>query len=151
MTGCSGFVDGLNEARDVGLVEGDGVLTNVSDLEQGDCINDAQVTDDGANIMPVVNCSVVHDSEIYRLVDMNSDDGFPGDEVMAGLADDECSGAFEGFVGVPYEQSTLALSYYYPTRNIWIDGNRNVLCIVFSLDENGERTTTVGSLKHSAL
>jgi hypothetical protein len=151
LTGCATINDRLNEARDYGLVEGEGELTNVSDLVQGDCINDSQASDDGVSFVPVVDCDVAHDSEIYLAVDMNSDDGFPGDEVMAERADKKCVDAFETFIGVPYGESEIEMTYLYPTRMIWIDGSRDVLCMVYSVDADYERTTTVGTLEGSGL
>ena len=49
---------------------------------------------------------------------------------MQSIVDEQCLGAFEGFVGLPYEQFALEVTWLEPTAESWDAGDRELLCIV---------------------
>ena len=68
---------------------------------------------------------------------------------MIEKAQTDCKAAFETYVGIDYDNSTLYLSYYYPTEETWTEINdREILCIVTTTDDFTTKTT--GSVKGSA-
>jgi len=132
LSGCS-VVDGL-------LGGGNNVFT----LEVGDCVNDASIGDEAVTSVPVVDCTEPHDSEIFYSHIMTQSE-YPGTTATTDEADAACSSAFEDFVGIPYSDSVLYFSYFYPTETTWSDGDREVLCLVYDAD-----TQTTGSLAGAA-
>jgi hypothetical protein len=46
---------------------------------------------------------------------------------MNAQADELCAAEFESFVGLPYEESVLYLTYLTPTREGWSEGDREVV------------------------
>lgn len=141
LTGCSG-VNGLmgGETRDEESGEiTEGGTTDVFQLRVGDCLNDelsetaTEVTD-----VPTVPCTDPHDYEVFQNITMADADEYPGEDATVQQADDECSAAFEGFVGVSYEESQYDFSYYYPTQQSWDGGDRVINCLI--IDPNGQST-----------
>lgn len=127
-----------------GQVTGEGTDTDVFTIKVGDCLNDASAGDEVSSV-PTVPCSEPHDSEAYHAFDL-PDGAYPGDEAIQTAAGEGCGPAFETFVGIPYDESTLDFAYYFPTTSSWEQQNdREILCIVY--DPNGQVT---GSLKGEA-
>jgi hypothetical protein len=69
------------------------------------------------------------------------DGDFPGEEAVVEQADESCTAEFESFVGLPYEESALYLSYLTPSEETWPAGDREVLCTVY--DPAGDTTGTL--------
>ena len=59
------------------------------------------------------------------------DDPFPGDDAMIDHAEVECLDAFERWVGRPYLESALELSYLWPQAEGWDLGDRTILCLAY--------------------
>jgi hypothetical protein len=90
---------------------------------------------------PIVPCSQPHDSEAYRSVKM-TDGAFPGANAVTAQANGSCADAFPDFIGIAYDDSDLSISYYYPTKDSWANGDREIMCTVYN---DGVKTT--GTLK----
>lgn len=151
LVGCSTSVDG--EAVASSSSSGGGTTTSSSseretstttssepqevdvfDLTVGDCIiedlgglGDDSVTVEGGQ--RTVPCSEPHTFEVYAEHRM-SGSTFPGEEAAIDEASEECSLAFEPFVGMDYNDSELELFYLYPTKESWADGDRIVTCLI---------------------
>ena len=113
-------------------------------IEIGDCINEALLSGGGeeTDSIPVVPCDEAHDSEVYAAFDVDYD-AFPGVEQLQEDGSEYCLSEFEGFIGVPYDESAIYFSSYYPTEGSWDSlGDREILCVAY-LD--GEQST--GSLE----
>lgn len=110
---------------------------NVFDLEIGQCFDDPDSFDEVANVA-IVDCAEPHDNEVYYLFDLAGGD-FPGDAGLGDSAVDGCLDQFDGYVGVDYASSVLDIRYLIPTAETWRDGDREVVCILYQLD-NGELT-----------
>lgn len=146
LTSCSllNQVTNTTERDDDGqVVEGNDDADAFS-IQVGDCLNDASLSGTVTTV-PIVPCSEPHDSEAYYADDLPPGD-FPGDEEIKAAADELCYGAYEPFVGIPYEESSLEFSYYMPTGDSWANlDDREILCVIY--DPAGQVT---GSLANAA-
>ncbi|WP_447643816.1 septum formation family protein [Nocardioides zeae] len=111
---------------------------DVFDLEVGDCFDDTdsgQITD-----VPGVPCAEPHDNEIFHTFEMEEGD-WPGNEAVSAAADEECNAAFEEFVGIAYDDSTLYWSTITPVQQTWEEiDDREVICVIYSPDGPTEGT-----------
>ena len=80
----------------------------------------------------VADCATPHQSEVFHVFDIAAEPGapFPGDEETAAQAENGCIAAFEGYVGIAYEQSRLYLGYFYPDEPYWAGGGRKAQCLL---------------------
>ncbi len=121
---------------------GDPEDTNVFTLAVGDCLVDPGSEGEVSEV-PVVPCEQPHTGEIFYAHIMTNP-ALPAEAEMQGIVDTECVGRFEGFVGIPYEDSALSVSWLSPTAESWDAGDRELLCIV-----NGPSNEVVGSLANT--
>jgi hypothetical protein len=129
-----------------GAINESGTLS-VFDLEIGDCGDwpDAEVY----TAVTVHPCDTPHGFEVYALGDFPDDQDaeYPGDSAATGWADQECLSAFEGYVGITWEDSPdLTYTYLYPTEESWDEGDREILCALGHIDEGAQ---LVGSKQNS--
>lgn len=140
LAGCSllGQVGGNGDGGDTGTDggTGEGTDTDAFAIKVGDCLNDASVSEEVSSV-PVIDCSEPHDSEAYASI-MMPDGDFPGEEAVTAAAEEGCLAEFEGYVGIPYEDSSFEVSFYFPTEGSWGDGDREILCTVY--DPSGQTT-----------
>lgn len=147
LSGCA-FLDQLTgggEAErdaDGQVIAGDD-STDVFTLQVGDCLNDAEATEQ-VETVPTTPCAEPHDSEVYASIIM-PDEAYPGEEAIFALADEDCLTEFETFVGGEWSTSPYDFSYYFPTEGSWAEGDREILCVAY--DPEGPVT---GSLAGSA-
>lgn len=118
-TGCAGGDDGEIEAIE---------------LKVGDCFNEAVEESLTVQSVMVVPCEEEHDFEVYHAFDLE-DGAYPG---VAGIEDlwiAGCLDRFEGFVGLPFDESVLDISAIFPTEETWngLD-DREVVCSVTAVD-----------------
>ncbi len=109
---------------------------NALTLEVGDCFDDAgPATDEITNVtdVPIVDCSDLHDNEVYATYEL-SDDDFPGTDAVYSDADLQCVEQFDAFVGMSYEQSDLDYGWLVPTADSWEIGDRAVVCFLYRVD-----------------
>lgn len=120
LTGCS--LLGLGQSGD-----------SVFDLAVGDCTDDSDVVSGDGTItnMPRLDCDEPHTDEVYHAFDMPDGD-FPGADAIASAGDEECTSAFESFIGIPYLESELYFWTITPTEETWDSlDDREVLCLVY--------------------
>lgn len=119
----------LTEAQDVAA----------TDVEVGDCFN----ADTGESITDVggVPCEQPHVYEVFALAqhDGGDDAAYPGDTQIQTQAEELCVAEFEGYVGLPYEESELLLTTVNPSQESWDGGDRETICAL-NLDGNAELT-----------
>jgi hypothetical protein len=126
----------------------DGQMISVYDLSVGDCFDDT--AEDLINEVEVVPCEGPHDNEVFAIFDhpAGADEAFPGEELET-YTDEECTSAFEEFVGTPYDQSAL---YYFPirpTEETWDQGDREIVCALYGVDDNTDPIKIEGSMQGS--
>jgi uncharacterized RDD family membrane protein YckC len=120
---------------------------DVFDLKVGDCLADSAPRGEEVSSVQSVPCSEPHSEEIYAAVTLPEGD-FPGTEAMDAQADELCAAEFESFVGLPYEESVLYLTYLTPTRESWSEGDREVICSVY--DPAGEVSGSLRGVERKA-
>jgi hypothetical protein len=126
-----------------------GAHASAMDITVGDCLDDAHAgtTTATASIVP---CSGAHDSEAFANLTLTGD-AYPGLDAVRAQAEKGCQGdAFANFIGIASDDSTLQVSYYYPTEDSWAGGDRTVTCTVYAIDQSGTTAQTTGTLKDSA-
>ena len=110
---------------------------NVFSLEVGDCFNDPDTGLEEVSDVEVVECTEIHDNEVYALSDYPAEDdaSYPGLSVLDSYGDDFCFDEFEGYVGAPYTDSRLDFSYFYPLPDGWENADdREITCFLYDLD-----------------
>jgi hypothetical protein len=127
------LVLGLGACSDEPDRDESGVITEEGDadvftLQVGDCMSDQAGATGEVTDVPVVPCEEPHDSEIYYAYTVPDADAFPG--TFQEHVDAQCLPQFQTFVGLPYEQSALELTWLEPTIESWNEGDRELLCIV---------------------
>lgn len=103
---------------------------DVFTMAVGDCLPDPSSAVGEVADVPVVPCSEPHAGEVFysHIID---GDVMPDPPEMEAIVTEQCSGAnFESFVGLPYDQSVLEVSWLEPTVESWGGGDREILCIV---------------------
>jgi hypothetical protein len=102
------------------------------DLRPGDCIANPR-RDEVVTILAVdvVDCETPHDLEVIARVVHPADEqaDFPGDDALIEHADASCLDGFEAWVGRPYAESVLELTYMWPHASGWATGDRTIMCI----------------------
>lgn len=110
-----------------GALTDDGVV-HFSQLRPGDCVNDPGLVTEVTNV-DVAPCSQSHYGEIFATFGISAS-SFPGDAQVVAEAEVGCLGGFEGYIGIPYDESMLGVLYLYPTEASWELGSEGVVCIV---------------------
>jgi hypothetical protein len=146
LSGCSLINGVLNGGSKSGVVQGDGANTDVFTIKVGDCLNDA-AADGTVSSVPTVKCSQPHDTEAFKSI-VVAEGAFPGETAIKSQASEQCKTAFGEFAGISYDSSkSLDYSYYYPTTDSWANGDREILCLILSIDSSGNPVKTTGTLK----
>ena len=105
-------------------------------LPTGDNITDLETTD----------CSALHDAEVFHLTQVTEDER-PSDSELEDMGGDACLAAFEGYVGISYEESALDYTILYPSPGSWEQGDREIICFIISGE--GTDVQLSGSMKGS--
>ena len=118
--------------------------TSVLSLEVGQCTTEPVTGEESVSSLPTVDCAEPHTGEIYALPQVPDGD-FPGEAALQETAGQLCSGQdFQTYVGKPYQESSIYLTYLVPSSDTWDDGDREIVCIL-TADEAGSEST--GSLR----
>jgi hypothetical protein len=108
-----------------------GCSAEVLTLDVGTCLNDPNTFDLVASSdVPVVDCATPHDNEVYANEDLAGDE-YPGQSETASRADEVCLPAFEDYIGEPYLTSIYEFSWFVPSDESWIGGDREVICFAY--------------------
>jgi Septum formation len=116
----------------VRALEVGGCADDVADAE-GRTRTDIGAVAEGGNVLPR-SCDGVHRYELYDRVELGAPDaGWPGAEQVGEDALRACTSAFESFVGVGWDQSSLDLVAVVPDEAGWAAGDRAAWCVLFDL------------------
>ncbi len=120
---------------------------SVYDLEAGDCVNLPDDDEDSIEELAVRDCALAHDAEVYAIDDLTVDaDDYPGMDAVANDAERICAGdAFERYVGSDVASSRYGYYYLFPSEESWVQGDREYVCMVISIDGS----TLTGSVQGS--
>jgi hypothetical protein len=121
-------------------------IAPVPKLTVGSCVNGIH---EGVNVTTSttrsVDCASPHENEVIASVDYSPSGAFPGQSALDAFATAQCPTAFESYVGVSFEQSSLQMIPVTPSDLTWAKGDRSVTCVVLTTD--GSKLT--GSVKGS--
>ena len=110
----------------------------VATAEVGDCIVTAEMGEDEITEIPTVDCSEAHDAQVVGKFDLEDGD-FPGTDAIETAAEEGCVTQFESFIGTPATDSSLTVSYIFPTEDTWNQADdREVLCFAVSAEDATE-------------
>lgn len=142
--GVSAFGDDTTRNAQNEIVEAGGL--GAFSIEVGDCLN---LPSELGELQSVegVPCNQAHSAQAYAVFNLvGFGDTFPGDVAFAEQADIGCYERFEGFVGIPYEESELYVLPLVPTEGSWVElDDREIVCLLvpeegtFSYDARGSR------------
>jgi hypothetical protein len=118
---------------------------SVFNLKVGDCL-DVSSLEGEVETAPTIECTEAHEAEVYATTDMPDGD-FPGDEAVGEAAAEFCIDSFEAFVGMAYEDSTVFANWLTPTDSSWGQGDRELLCFAYEVDEAGDPIMQTATLK----
>jgi Septum formation len=128
-------------ARDAaGSIAEEGELS-VFRFRVGDCFNDPSTGSEEITDVAAVPCSQAHDNEVFHLFDL-ADGSFPDEATLDVRVYEECTPAFNSYVGTPYELSELFVAPITPTEDSWAADDREVVCVLYA---SGARL--IGSMK----
>jgi len=141
--GAVALVAGIGTAALAALNGGSGGV-KYSSLVPGDCL---QKPGDAFDTVQRVDCAKPHDLEVFALVDDPAPKGskYPGKELMDREANVTCPPQFQSYVGVPFEESQLAVPFFVPTKEAWDANSRRLLCTVSA--KTGKLTGSVKDTK----
>ena len=119
-----------------------GPRTSAFNVKIGQCVQ--LPTDESVTDLETTDCSALHDAEIFYLSQVTEDER-PSDSELEDMGGDACLAAFEGYVGIPYEESELDYTILYPSPGSWEQGDREIICFIISGD--GTDTQLAGSMR----
>lgn len=131
----------------------------VDEIAVGDCLNIPE--EDVFYEIDPIDCTESHDLEVFALINLDTvsteftlDQDFsltatyPGDDVVSEVAWTACHDRFEGYVGVPWEDSVLDINVFTPTFEGWTEVDDRVAnCLIFAIDSTGGIVPSTGSLQ----
>lgn len=123
LTGCTGDDGGARE-------------TSALELKVGQCVVPPAEPKAELAEVSVVDCTDEHTTEAFALVDYAPPEGtparetYPGADALRGFADGACAQRYEDYVGTPYADSSLFVTYLLPSARSWQSGDRKVTCFV---------------------
>lgn len=109
---------------------------SVDSLSVGDCFDDPPNLSTDIEKVDAVDCDEPHDNEVYAVAQLPDGAGaaYPGRSLVDQYADGLCYAEFEAYVDRDYATSRLDYGYFYPVRDGWEDGDREVLCFLYDYD-----------------
>lgn len=112
-------------------------VSNVFAMKVGDCLDDGDDAEGDGTVtrVPIVKCSVSHDSEVIASIELKgANSAFPGDDAVKDSADRKCNAPYETFTGATLKTTLLDYTYYFPSAASWQQGDRQILCVVYNPD-----------------
>jgi Septum formation len=139
--GCS-LIGSGDAKRDPSGVPTESSKADAFKVKVGDCMEEP----DGSEVkdVTIIPCAQAHDFEAFAATKLDGSD-YPGDAVVSQKAEDFCGKEFATFIGKPFNDSGLEMTYFFPTRESWKTGDKEIVCLVGGTA--GEQSK--GSLKGS--
>lgn len=111
-------------------------VVDIGELGQGECFDE---TDDDFEVI-ARSCDTSHDGEVFATLVL-APRPYPGDRAVRDEAEEACDRQFKEYVGVDVHASELESDYVYPSRDMWENGERDVMCLAYGPDgETLDRT-----------
>lgn len=119
------------DRNDEGEITEEGEL-DVFSIKVGDCFADPDV--DEVLDVAAVPCDEEHKYQAYALFDLRAG-LLPDEDEMYDLASEGCFAEFETYVGLPYPDSELFITWFEPTQESWDQGDREIVCELYLEDD----------------
>jgi Septum formation len=86
----------------------------------------------------VVDCAEAHEYEVYLVAQHPAPEGeaFPGNKAVNAYADEQCTAAYEGYMGIPLLDSTYTYIWLSPDAELWEAGDREFVCGVANVSDD---------------
>jgi hypothetical protein len=108
---------------------------SAGDLRVGDCFDDPGTTTEVSDVQHQP-CTESHDREVIFVGNYPDQDAYPGEDAFDTYAGENCTTAYEGYIGRDYETDTeFDFGYFYPLSEGWSDGDHEITCYIYRLDE----------------
>ena len=121
-----------------------GCAAGAPTAEVGECL-DISIDASTVTELSGFDCAQEHDAEVY-FVGLVTGETFDQLAVAQDAAA-QCREEFERFIGTTYEESVLDIYYLYPQADSWENGDREVICAVYTPNKDtGRLMRTTGSL-----
>ncbi|MCP1412544.1 septum formation family protein [Paenarthrobacter sp. A20] len=142
LAGCS-LISSGDAKRDESGKPTESSKADAFKVKMGDCIAnpDSQEVVD----VTIIPCDQSHDLEAFALTNIDAST-FPGDTEVGTQAEEYCGAQFATFVGLPFEESALEVTFLHPTSDSWKNGDREIVCLI----GGSAGSATTGSLKGAA-
>ncbi len=130
---------------ETGLTGDAAEIRMIDELRVGDCFDIPP--GEYVLIVPIVDCDEAHDAEFLLRVGLSVGTvPYPGLDALIDRVSTDCIPAFDEYVGMRYEDSSLDVYWLYPDEAGWAGGNRAIECVLVSVD--GSKLT--GSMRGAA-
>ena len=126
-----------------GAIVGEGNI-DAFHMRVGDCFDKSKSSGNEVSEFPGVPCAQPHDYETYAVFDV-SIDSYPSEESMGQLARESCLEQFDPFVGTDYDSSVLDVIALNPTAESWKQGDREIVCALYDMNNEKLIGSTQGS------
>ncbi len=100
------------------------------DLRVGDCYDLKDPAAEEVDAVLAKPCSEEHEYELFYAGSL-PEGSFPPEATFTSFVNDNCTPAFETYVGKAYTDSELEIFYFVPTSGAWEAGDRSIQCAVY--------------------
>ncbi len=125
--GACSLLNGGDAKRDPSGVATETSKADAFKVKVGDCLekpSGSEVKD-----VTIIPCPQDHDFEAFAATNLDFST-YPGDTVITQKAEEFCGKEFTAFVGMPFDDSALEMTYFFPTRESWKTGDKEIVCLV---------------------
>ncbi len=112
-----------------------GQAVDVNNFQVGLCADDT-FESQFVNTAIARDCNTEHDFQVAGFVQNNAPEGsdFPGFIRLRDASRRACELVFENYTGTAFLQSDLDLDTIAPNETTWLDGDREVICLIVTVD-----------------
>ncbi|HUG47240.1 MAG TPA: septum formation family protein [Candidatus Limnocylindria bacterium] len=115
------------------LVGCDRLPGSSADLKVGDCFMEPGGEGEVGEVQRRA-CDEAHDAEVFAVLAYEGET-YPIELTLDRFIDEECLPQFEVFTGTAFgTQSELTVGWFYPTREGWNGGDRDITCYLIRSD-----------------
>ncbi|QRP48045.1 DUF4190 domain-containing protein [Amycolatopsis sp. FDAARGOS 1241] len=106
-------------------------------VHKGDCF-----TTESSTTITRVACDQPHGDEVYAVIALPGGDAYPGEETLAALSRDYCTGEQDAFFVNTSPPTNLVMAVYYPHEAAWRGDDHSAVCTLES-ESGGLRNPVV--------
>jgi hypothetical protein len=129
----AGFITNASRSSTGDITKGGDLTSN--DLRVGDCWDIKDPTADTVDNVTAKPCGEAHEYEVFYIASM-AEGAYPDEAAFTDYVDATCVPAFETYVGMAYDNSTLDIVWLYPGSDGWAAGDRTVECSAYDPNDS---------------